>query len=127
MSDASFTVLVIEDDRQIRRVVQGYLEQAGMRVLAASDGESGLLLGIDGWEITRRLRQHSDPAVANVHILMLTARVEEADRVEGPSRLRVMMALQPTPSNARHFSIETPRCTVREKPNEEAACTSFGM
>lgn len=99
MSEPSFTVLVIEDDRQIRRVVQGYLEQAGMRVLAASDGETGLLLaqhekpplivldlmlpGIDGWEITRRLRQHSDPAVANVHILMLTARVEEEDRVEG--------------------------------------------
>ena len=99
MSDATFTALVIEDDRQIRRVVQGYLEQAGMRVLAASDGENGLLLaqlekpplivldlmlpGIDGWEITRRLRQHRDPAVANVHILMLTARVEEADRVEG--------------------------------------------
>lgn len=99
MSEPSFTVLVIEDDRQIRRVVQGYLEQAGMRVLAASDGENGLLLaqhekppllvldlmlpGIDGWEITRRLRQHHDPAVANVHILMLTARVEEADRVEG--------------------------------------------
>lgn len=99
MSEPSFTVLVIEDDRQIRRVVQGYLEQAGMRVLAASDGETGLLLaqhekpplivldlmlpGIDGWEITRRLRRHSDPAVANTHILMLTARVEEADRVEG--------------------------------------------
>src|SRR5512134_2986954 len=99
MSEASFTVLVIEDDRQIRRVVQGYLEQAGVRVLAAADGQSGLLLaqhekpalivldlmlpGIDGWEITRRLRQHGDPAVANVHILMLTARVEEADRVEG--------------------------------------------
>ena len=99
MSEPSFTVLVIEDDRQIRRVVQGYLEQAGMRVLAASDGETGLLLaqhekpplivldlmlpGIDGWEITRRLRRHPDPAVSNTHILMLTARVEEADRVEG--------------------------------------------
>ena len=99
MSEPIFTVLVIEDDRQIRRVVQGYLEQAGMRVLLASDGENGLLLaqhekpalivldlmlpGIDGWEITRRLRRHLDPAVANVHILMLTARVEEADRVEG--------------------------------------------
>ena len=99
MSEASFTVLVIEDDRQIRRVVQGYLEQAGLRVLSAADGESGLQLaqyekpalivldlmlpGIDGWEITRRLRHNADPAVANVHILMLTARVEESDRIEG--------------------------------------------
>jgi DNA-binding response OmpR family regulator len=42
-----------------------------------------MLPGLDGWEITRRLRQSSDPATANVYILMLTARVEEADRVAG--------------------------------------------
>ena len=94
-----YTILVIEDDRQIRRVVQGYLEQAGYRVLVARDGETGLALaltekpalivldlmlpGLDGWEITRRLRDSSDPAVAHVHIIMLTARVEEADRVNG--------------------------------------------
>jgi two-component system alkaline phosphatase synthesis response regulator PhoP len=99
MAELTTTILVIEDDRQIRRVVQGYLEQAGYRVLAAVDGESGLALalahkpalivldlmlpGVDGWEITRRLRKSSDPAIANVHILMLTARVEEADRVDG--------------------------------------------
>jgi len=99
MLEPTITLLVIEDDRQIRRVVQGYLAQAGYRVLTASDGESGLALalaekpalivldlmlpGVDGWEITRRLRASSDPAVANVHILMLTARVDEADRVAG--------------------------------------------
>lgn len=99
MSEQRVTILVIEDDHQIRRVVQGYLEQAGHRVLAVADGETGLALalaekpalivldlmlpGLDGWEITRRLRRSSDSAVANVYILMLTARVEEADRVEG--------------------------------------------
>lgn len=99
MAALTVTILVIEDDRSIRRVVQGYLEQAGYRVLTALEGESGLALaqhekpalivldlmlpGLDGWEITRRLRQSNDPAVANVHILMLTARVEEADRVRG--------------------------------------------
>ena len=99
MSELTATILVIEDDRQIRRVVQGYLEQAGYRVLTAADGEAGLALaqhekpalivldlmlpGLDGWEITRRLRESADPAVANVHIVMLTARVEEADRVQG--------------------------------------------
>lgn len=99
MPEQRVTILVIEDDHQIRRVVQGYLEQAGHRVLAVADGESGLALalaekpalivldlmlpGLDGWEITRWLRHSSDPAVANVYILMLTARVEEADRVEG--------------------------------------------
>ncbi len=99
MSGSTATVLVVEDDRQIRRVVQGYLEQAGLRVLSAVDGVTGLALaqhekpalivldlmlpGLDGWEITRRLRQDADPALANIYILMLTARVEEADRISG--------------------------------------------
>jgi CheY-like chemotaxis protein len=93
------TILVIEDDRQIRRVVQLYLEQAGMAVLTAADGATGLALaryekpaviildlllpGVDGREITRQLRQSSDPAVAGVHILMLTALDEEQDRING--------------------------------------------
>lgn len=99
MSQSTDTVLVVEDDRQIRRVVRGYLEQAGLRVLAAADGESGLALaqhekpalivldlmlpGLDGWEITRRLRQNHDPALANMYILMLTARVDEPERIMG--------------------------------------------
>lgn len=99
MSELTTTILIIEDDRQIRRIIQGYLEQAGYRVLTAADGETGLALalgekpllivldlmlpGLDGWEIVRRLRQSADPALANVYILMLTARVEEADRVQG--------------------------------------------
>lgn len=99
MLEQMVTILVVEDDHQIRRVVQGYLERTGHRVLAIADGETGLALalaekpalivldlmlpGLDGWEITRRLRQSSDPAIANVYILMLTARVEEADRIVG--------------------------------------------
>ena len=99
MPEPTATILIIEDDRQIRRVVHGYLEQAGYRVLTSADGDDGLALaqhekpalivldlmlpGLDGWAITQRLRQSTDPAVANVHIIMLTARVEEADRVHG--------------------------------------------
>ena len=72
MSELTTTILVIEDDSQIRRVVKGYLEQAGYRVLAAPDGATGLALaqhekpalivldlmlpGVDGWAITQRLR-----------------------------------------------------------------------
>jgi CheY-like chemotaxis protein len=95
MPELITSLLVIEDDRQIRRIVQSYLEKAGYQVLAATDGIAGLALaqhekpaliildlmlpGLDGWEITRRLRQSADPAVATVHIIMLTARVDEAD------------------------------------------------
>jgi two-component system, OmpR family, alkaline phosphatase synthesis response regulator PhoP len=93
------TILVIEDDRQIRKVVESYLQQAGYRVLTAPDGLSGLALaqqekpallvldlmlpGLDGWEIARRLRASSDPAVAGIYIMMLTARIEESERLTG--------------------------------------------
>lgn len=93
------TILVIEDDGPIRKVVEGYLRQAGHRVLTAADGRTGLALAhqerptlvvldlmlpdLDGWEITRRLRSSNDPALAQMYILMLTARVEETERIVG--------------------------------------------
>ncbi len=93
------TIVVVEDDRQIRKVVEGYLQQAGYRVLSSGDGANGLwiiqqekpflvvldlmLPELDGWDITRRLRNSSDPALSSIYIIMLTARVEEADRVVG--------------------------------------------
>jgi DNA-binding response OmpR family regulator len=93
------TIAVIEDDGAIRRVVEGYLRQAGYRVLSASDGIAGLALvqqekpdllvldlmlpGLDGWSLTCRLRTSQDPALAGLYIIMLTARVEETDRVGG--------------------------------------------
>ena len=93
------TIVVIEDDRQIRTVIEGYLRQAGYQVLSAGDGAAGLALvrqakpallvldltlpGLDGLEITRQLRASSDPTLAATYIIMLTARVEETDRVIG--------------------------------------------
>ncbi len=88
------TILVIDDEASIRNVAKAYLEHAGYRVLCATTGPEGLqmaldhqpdlivldlmLPGMDGMEITARLRTHSD-----VFILMLTARSEEMDRVAG--------------------------------------------
>jgi two-component system alkaline phosphatase synthesis response regulator PhoP len=90
-------ILVVDDDRQIVRLVQSYLEQAGYTVLAAYDGTAALRLiraerpdlvvldlmlpDMDGWAITRAVR--ADPATAALPILMLTARVEDADRIVG--------------------------------------------
>ncbi|MCB0072988.1 MAG: response regulator transcription factor [Caldilineaceae bacterium] len=92
-------IVIIEDDVQIRRVVEGYLRRAGYRVHTALDGPAGLafiqrerpdlvildimLPGMDGLEVARRLRRSEDPAVAGVYIILLTARVEETDRVVG--------------------------------------------
>jgi two-component system alkaline phosphatase synthesis response regulator PhoP len=92
------TILVVDDEPQIIEVVQDYLKQAGYRVLAARDGQTALTLarherpdlvvldlmlpgGIDGLEVCRRLRR--DPVLADVPIIMLTARIAEADRLIG--------------------------------------------
>ncbi|MFN8453638.1 MAG: response regulator transcription factor [Anaerolineae bacterium] len=92
-------ILVIEDERKIARWVRTYFEQDGFTVLLADDGPTGLNLaqmeqpdlivldlnlpGLDGLELCQRLRRQSNRAVATVPIIMLTARVEEADRLAG--------------------------------------------
>jgi len=88
------TILVVEDEIKIARLVRDYLEHAGFEVVVAGDGESAVasargrkpdlvvldlgLPGRDGLEVTRELRRTS-----NVPIVMLTARGEEADRIVG--------------------------------------------
>ena len=92
MSDA--TILVVDDDSQIRDVLKIALERAGFRVEMAGDGVEGLravqsarpdlaILDIgmpemDGLELCRAIRRDSD-----VPILFLTARDDEIDRILG--------------------------------------------
>ncbi len=92
------TILVVDDEPHIVEVVQDYLKQAGFRVLAARDGQTALTLarhehpdlivldlmlpgGLDGLDVCRVLRQ--DQTLADVPIIMLTARIEETDRLIG--------------------------------------------
>ena len=90
----SQTILVVDDEARIVKLVRDYLERAGFGVLGAHDGETALAIarreqpdlivldlmlpGVDGLDICQRLRRES-----GVPIIMLTARVEEADRVVG--------------------------------------------
>lgn len=90
-------ILVVDDDRQIVRLIRSYLEENGYETLAAYDGNEALQLirmekpdlvvldlmlpDIDGWEITRIVR--GDPAMRALPIIMLTARVEDTDRIVG--------------------------------------------
>lgn len=88
------TILVVDDEQQIVKVLRGYLEQAGFRVVTANDGPMAIaqyrhekpdlvlldlnLPGLDGLDVARRLR-----GMSNVPIVMVTARVEETDRLIG--------------------------------------------
>ncbi len=91
-------ILLVEDDADIAQILKRNLErEAGFAVAVEPDGRSALraalreppdvvlldlnLPGMDGLEVCRRLRE--TPETCRVPILMLTARVEEADRVRG--------------------------------------------
>ncbi len=87
-------VLVVDDDPHVAALARIHLERDGFRVAEANDGTLGLELarrehpslvvldlmlpGLDGFEICRKLHLES-----MVPIIMLTARVEETDRLEG--------------------------------------------
>ena len=87
-------VLVVDDEKRIVNGVRRYFEQAGFDVLAAYDGPQALSLarrerpdlvvldimlpGMDGFDVCRELRRESD-----VPIIMLTARVDEVDKLVG--------------------------------------------
>jgi DNA-binding response OmpR family regulator len=88
------TILIIEDETELVKVLRSYLEQAGFTVLAAYRGDSGLstweqkrpdlvildlnLPGMDGLDVARQIRHK-----AQTPILMLTARVDETDQIIG--------------------------------------------
>jgi DNA-binding response OmpR family regulator len=88
------TILIIEDEPELVRVLRSYLENAGYTVLAADRGDTGLstfehrkpdliildlnLPGMDGLDVAREVRRKS-----NIPIIMLTARVEETDQLIG--------------------------------------------
>ena len=88
------TILVVDDEAQIVKLVRDHLEHAGFGVLQAPDGATALrlaasehpdlvvldlgLLGLDGLDVTRALRRDNP-----VPVIMLTARGDESDKLVG--------------------------------------------
>ena len=88
------TALVVEDDKSVSQLIRLYLAQVGYKVISAEDGLVGLrmaledtpdivlldlnLPGMDGIEVCRNVRKDSE-----VPIIMVTARVDEDDRLTG--------------------------------------------
>jgi DNA-binding response OmpR family regulator len=87
-------ILVVEDEPNIAEICRDYLTRAGFRVITAGDGPRGLALarreqpdmvvldlmlpGMDGLDVCRELRRETE-----VPIIMLTARIDERDRLIG--------------------------------------------
>jgi two-component system, OmpR family, alkaline phosphatase synthesis response regulator PhoP len=90
----SAKILVVDDEAKIVKLVRAYLEKSGYAVVTAEDGQTALiqarrekpdlvildlmLPGIDGLDVARTLRREGDTP-----IIMLTARVEDTDRIIG--------------------------------------------
>jgi two-component system alkaline phosphatase synthesis response regulator PhoP len=88
------TILIVEDEAELVKVLRSYLEESGFNVLTAYRGDSGLstwehkqpdlvildlnLPGMDGLDVAREIRRKGDTP-----IIMLTARVEETDQLIG--------------------------------------------
>ena len=87
-------ILIVDDEPQIVKVIKAYLEKSDYQTVTETDGKAALTIfkrekpdfvildlnlpGMDGLDICKAIRRDSD-----VPILMLTARVEEADRLIG--------------------------------------------
>lgn len=92
--DKQYQILVVDDEDRIRRLLRMYLEREGYLIEEAEDGEKALqmaldknydlilldlmLPGMDGLDVCAELRKKKATPV-----IMLTARGEEANRVEG--------------------------------------------
>lgn len=93
-SPAPVKVLVVEDEEGMRHLIRVYLERDGYQVLEAASGEEArslleagdvnlvlldlMLPGQDGWSVVRQLRERG-----SIPIIILTARGDEADRIQG--------------------------------------------
>jgi len=90
-------ILIVEDDKNISKLIKYNLEKEGFRCLVSFDGEDAIksldktpadlilldimLPGIDGLEVCRRVKQ--DKKLSNLPIIMLTAKGEEVDKIVG--------------------------------------------
>jgi len=91
------TILIVEDEKEIRELLEHYLRKEGFTPIVASDGEAAIararqqkpdlvLLDIllpkaDGLEVLRAIR--ASPGIANTPVVMLTAKGDETDRIVG--------------------------------------------
>jgi DNA-binding response OmpR family regulator len=91
------TILLVEDESDLRYIIKTTLEDPRFRILEAEDGKTALEIaeretvdlfildwmipGLNGIAVAERLRR--DPATAEVPIIMVTARSQDADREQG--------------------------------------------
>jgi DNA-binding response OmpR family regulator len=136
-------IVVVEDEEDIRELIEYHLTREGYKVTAVADGERGLatinrevpdlvlldlmLPGIDGLEICREIR--SGEKTKHIPVLMVTAKTEEADVVLGlglgaddyvqkPFRPRELVARVKSALRRKGFSEDEPSAVLVRGPLE---------
>jgi DNA-binding response OmpR family regulator len=136
-------IVVVEDEEDIRELIEYHLLREGFQVFSASDGERGLAIinrempalvlldlmlpGIDGLEICREIR--AAEKTKHIPVLMVTAKTEEADVVLGlglgaddyiqkPFRPRELVARVKSALRRKGFSEEEPATVLVRGPLE---------
>ena len=136
-------IVVVEDEEDIRELIEYHLQREGFAVIGVEDGERGLqtierelpdlvlldlmLPGVDGLEICRELR--SREKTKHISVLMVTAKTEEADVVLGlglgaddyiqkPFRPRELVARVKSALRRKAFSEEEPSKVLQRGPLE---------
>lgn len=136
-------IVVVEDEEDIRELIEYHLQREGFAVIGVEDGERGLLTierelpdlvlldlmlpGIDGLEICRELRNRDK--TKHISVLMVTAKTEEADVVLGlglgaddyiqkPFRPRELVARVKSALRRREFADDEPSDVLKRGPLE---------
>ncbi|MFT4710548.1 MAG: DNA-binding response OmpR family regulator [Bacteroidia bacterium] len=136
-------IVVVEDEEDIRELIEYHLQREGFTVIGVEDGERGLLTierelpdlvlldlmlpGIDGLEICRELRNREK--TKHISVLMVTAKTEEADVVLGlglgaddyiqkPFRPRELVARVKSAIRRKSFAEEEPSTVLKRGPLE---------
>lgn len=127
------TVLVVDDDDNVRDVLRRYLHRAGYRVVEAGDGETALeeaakhhpdlvildvmLPGLDGLDVCARLRER-----ASMPVIMLSALGSESDRVVGLENGADDYVVKPF--SPRELTLRVQRVLARSSPSAQAVAGS---
>ena len=117
------TVLVVDDEPDIRYLNQVVLEMDGHRVMTAANGNEALaavqvelpdvilldvmMPGVDGWTVLEQLKAHLDEQIASVRVLMMTGLGADTDRIRGGIEGAVRYLVKPVqPDELRAVVLE---------------------